>query len=55
MELGSQVCKPVNPDCKVCPLQRSCKAYAEVGASRSPIQGPTEFAAARSSTPITDR
>lgn len=30
MELGSQVCKPVNPLCSECPLQNGCKAYAEV-------------------------
>ncbi|WWC61714.1 A/G-specific adenine glycosylase [Kwoniella dejecticola CBS 10117] len=33
MELGSQVCKPVSPDCSACPLQSSCKAYAELSAS----------------------
>ena len=30
MELGSQVCKPVAPDCGGCPLKVACKAYAEV-------------------------
>ena len=29
MELGSQVCKPIGPDCKSCPLQTGCKAFAE--------------------------
>ena len=26
MEIGSQVCKPRNPDCNVCPLESSCEA-----------------------------
>ena len=29
MELGRTVCKIKNPDCENCPLQESCKAYAE--------------------------
>ncbi|WRT66194.1 A/G-specific adenine glycosylase [Kwoniella shivajii] len=33
MELGSQVCKPLSPDCQVCPLKSSCKAYAELSSS----------------------
>lgn len=32
MELGSQVCKPVGPECSACPLQSKCKAYAELSA-----------------------
>ena len=27
-ELGALVCKPKSPDCKACPLQTLCKAYA---------------------------
>ncbi|KAK6910252.1 A/G-specific adenine glycosylase [Kwoniella mangroviensis CBS 8507] len=34
MELGSQVCKPVSPDCGSCPLRKGCKAYSEL--SRPP-------------------
>lgn len=30
MELGSQVCKPVNPDCAACPLRSGCKAHLEL-------------------------
>nr|XP_019046116.1 A/G-specific adenine glycosylase [Kwoniella bestiolae CBS 10118]OCF25046.1 A/G-specific adenine glycosylase [Kwoniella bestiolae CBS 10118] len=30
MELGSQVCKPVSPDCAACPLRQGCKAYSEM-------------------------
>jgi len=37
MELGSQVCKPVSPDCAACPLQAACKAYAELS-----VPPPTE-------------
>jgi adenine-specific DNA glycosylase len=33
MELGSQVCKPVSPDCVACPLRSACKAYAELSTS----------------------
>jgi A/G-specific adenine glycosylase len=28
MELGALVCKPRNPSCLVCPVQRSCRAFA---------------------------
>lgn len=30
MELGSQICKPSNPDCGNCPLRTGCNAYSEV-------------------------
>nr|XP_031857823.1 uncharacterized protein CI109_006766 [Kwoniella shandongensis]KAA5524895.1 hypothetical protein CI109_006766 [Kwoniella shandongensis] len=33
MELGSQVCKPVSPECNVCPMQSGCKAFSELSAS----------------------
>ncbi|OXG55145.1 A/G-specific adenine glycosylase [Cryptococcus neoformans] len=33
MELGNQVCKPANPECGVCPLQKACKGYAELSNS----------------------
>ena len=32
MELGSQICKPVSPDCAACPLRSACKAHAELSA-----------------------
>ncbi|EIW70821.1 hypothetical protein TREMEDRAFT_61328 [Tremella mesenterica DSM 1558] len=41
MELGSQVCKPVNPDCAVCPLKSVCNAYAELS-STPPTPRPDE-------------
>ena len=28
MDLGSQVCRPKNPDCQACPWIKSCQAYA---------------------------
>ena len=28
MEFGSRQCKPVSPDCSVCPLQATCYAYS---------------------------
>lgn len=34
MELGSQVCKPVAPDCAACPVRAGCRAYAEVSQDR---------------------
>ncbi len=30
MELGETVCRPVRPDCPVCPLRASCRAYREL-------------------------
>jgi A/G-specific adenine glycosylase len=28
MDLGASLCKPRQPDCKLCPLKKDCKAYA---------------------------
>ncbi|WWC89496.1 A/G-specific adenine glycosylase [Kwoniella dendrophila CBS 6074] len=39
MELGSQVCKPTSPDCQICPIKSSCKAYSEI--SKSPPEPTT--------------
>ena len=36
MELGRTICKVKNPDCKNCPLQGACRAYAENRASEFP-------------------
>ena len=27
MELGALICKPINPNCKVCPLSKRCKSF----------------------------
>lgn len=36
MELGSQVCKPVGPDCAGCVMREGCRAFAEVS-TRVPV------------------
>ena len=38
MEFGSQQCKPVNPDCSICPLQESCVAHQEKSVSELPVK-----------------
>jgi adenine-specific DNA glycosylase len=35
MELGSQICKPTNPDCGNCPLRSGCNAYSEASRTKS--------------------
>ena len=27
MDLGSEICKPKNPQCEICPIQENCLAY----------------------------
>lgn len=29
MELGSRICTPKEPDCKICPVQRECRAFTD--------------------------
>ncbi|UCF95585.1 MAG: A/G-specific adenine glycosylase, partial [Desulfobacterales bacterium] len=36
MELGALVCKPQNPACEICPLQRACQAYQNHCVDRYP-------------------
>jgi A/G-specific adenine glycosylase len=38
MEFGAIQCKPVNPDCNVCPLQNSCYAFAEKLIDKLPVK-----------------
>ncbi|MGE0637819.1 MAG: A/G-specific adenine glycosylase [Bacteroidia bacterium] len=38
MEFGAIQCKPVNPDCSVCPLQHSCYAFAEKQIDKLPVK-----------------
>ena len=38
MEFGSQQCKPVNPDCNICPLQESCVAHQEQSVTELPVK-----------------
>ncbi|GHJ84468.1 hypothetical protein NliqN6_0870 [Naganishia liquefaciens] len=41
MELGSQICKPSNPDCGSCPLRTGCNAFAELSMKPTPPQNET--------------
>jgi len=41
MEFGSQQCKPINPDCNICPLQESCVAYQGQSVTELPVKGKT--------------
>ncbi len=36
-ELGALICKPQNPDCAACPLQRVCKAFANGTQKNYPV------------------
>ncbi len=38
MEFGAIQCKPVNPDCNLCPLQNSCYAYFQKQVSSLPVK-----------------
>jgi A/G-specific adenine glycosylase len=38
MEFGSQQCKPANPNCQVCPLNKSCAALAKGTVKSLPVK-----------------
>ena len=38
MELGAMVCRPKNPDCKLCPVQNQCEAFRTNQVSLLPIK-----------------
>jgi A/G-specific adenine glycosylase len=38
MELGALQCKPVNPDCSVCPLNSMCYAFAKKKVEQLPVK-----------------
>jgi A/G-specific adenine glycosylase len=38
MEFGAMQCVPQNPDCKKCPLNKSCKAFAQNLVERLPVK-----------------
>ncbi|MBV9495417.1 MAG: A/G-specific adenine glycosylase [Acidobacteria bacterium] len=38
MELGALVCKPTNPRCDVCPLQKDCVAFAANAVDEVPVR-----------------
>jgi len=40
MDLGSQVCRPKNPNCSVCPWVKACKAYADGDVLAYPQKAP---------------
>ena len=29
MDLGATICRPINPQCDICPIQSHCLAYAK--------------------------
>jgi A/G-specific adenine glycosylase len=41
MELGATVCKPVNPDCRKCPLMNQCVAFQSWRVNDLPTKPPT--------------
>ncbi len=42
MEIGSQVCKPRNPDCPDCPVAASCSAFRNHDQERFPVKAPRD-------------
>ncbi len=38
MDLGSEICKPKNPDCKNCPFSEDCSAYLEDKVQTFPVK-----------------
>ena len=38
MELGSQVCKPISPDCDLCPLSKNCMAFNYGSTAEFPVK-----------------
>lgn len=41
MDFGAVICKPVSPACSICPLQRSCTAFAEGKVNHLPVKEKT--------------
>eukprot|EP00913_Durusdinium_trenchii_P023295 g21873.t1 len=37
MELGSQICRPVEPDCEACPVKSHCRAFREQTVAAIPV------------------
>lgn len=51
MELGATLCRPKNPECAACPVQASCKAFAQGNPADYPVKVlkkkiPTKYATA---------
>lgn len=38
MDLGALVCKPTNPDCSNCPLQKKCQAFSQDTIAQLPVK-----------------
>ncbi len=38
MELGQKICRPANPRCPACPLQKHCRAFAAGTVSQRPVR-----------------
>lgn len=38
MELGQKICRPKNPHCEACPVQKFCKAYANGTQAKRPVK-----------------
>lgn len=39
MELGALICKPQNPNCQACPLQKKCESYKKGNQNELPFKG----------------
>lgn len=42
MELGALVCRPKNPLCEICPLQKECQAYGQNRVNTFPLKVPKQ-------------
>ena len=38
MDIGSEICKPKNPNCEICPIQKDCLAYASGKTAHFPVK-----------------
>ena len=38
MDIGSEICKPKNPNCEICPVQQDCLAYASGKVLNFPVK-----------------
>ena len=50
MELGALVCRPKNPSCACCPLQKDCQAYSLGKAQEFPVKIPKQVLPTRYAT-----
>lgn len=52
MELGALVCTPHHPQCPICPLQKTCKAFAKGDQESFPVVAPRKALPERSATVV---